>query len=462
MTVYIDGVYEHRYQKNSGGTVLKEQTVLHVMDGRSRVATTHLGDEFGDFVDVDEPTHYNLEDHLGTSMIRLDHNGTVLDRMEYYPFGDTAMQTSEHKRYRYVGKELDSESGLYYYGARYYAAWVGRFVSVDPLAASYAHLNPYNYAGNKPIGDLDIDGMQATGESENGGTPTLQTGDDKLDAVANRIITDNDCHIVGILTEDNGVTTIFVNDDIIAKYHPDAGFADKNDNPLVADDHGHLSPAQVDDGNSDEPQLLYNPEFGYRGPIGPSKKEDSASNNAIVRESPPERMEPRKIESEPNPLVKATKDWVEPSVGAVEKGAKSVKETWDKSKSIREWTRKQTHQISKKYKDFKAGKLFQGVKKTIKNIGEFGKTIGKAARALGYAVAAYEFMTDTWDAHTFVNIGIAIGIGALVAISAPLALVVGVVAAVVMYAFDVDEKINAAIGRNSPFWKGMKNGTLIL
>ena len=170
VTVYIDGVYEHRYQKNSGGTVLKEQTVLHVMDGRSRVATTHLGDEFGDFVDVDEPTHYNLEDHLGTSMARLDHNGTVLDRMEYYPFGDTSMQTTEHKRYRYVGKELDSESGLHYYGARYYAAWVGRFISIDPLADKYAQLTPYNYAANGPVGDLDLDGQQTPGTDPAVGT----------------------------------------------------------------------------------------------------------------------------------------------------------------------------------------------------------------------------------------------------------------------------------------------------
>jgi RHS repeat-associated protein len=164
VTVYIDGVYEHRYRKDSAGGIELEQTVLHVMDGRSRVAITHLGDEFGDFVDENEPTHYNLEDHLGTSMTRLDLNGTVLDRMEYYPFGDTSMQTAESKRYRYVGKELDSETGLHYYGARYYAAWSGRFISVDPLAHSFPYLSSFNYAGNKPIGDFDIDGMQSTGD----------------------------------------------------------------------------------------------------------------------------------------------------------------------------------------------------------------------------------------------------------------------------------------------------------
>jgi len=97
-------------------------------------------------------------------MTRLDHNGTVLDRMEYYPFGDTSMQTAESKRYRYVGKELDSETGLHYYGARYYAAWVGRFVSVDPLAIEYPHLSSYNYAANRPILEPDVDGLQTESE----------------------------------------------------------------------------------------------------------------------------------------------------------------------------------------------------------------------------------------------------------------------------------------------------------
>ncbi|MBK6408923.1 MAG: hypothetical protein IPF78_04330 [Flavobacteriales bacterium] len=96
----------------------------------------------------------------------MDHNGVVLNRAEYYPFGDTALTTTSKKRYRYVGKELDSESGLYYYGARYYAAWVCRFISIDKMAHDFPHLNPYNYAGNKPINSLDLDGMQSPDEQK--------------------------------------------------------------------------------------------------------------------------------------------------------------------------------------------------------------------------------------------------------------------------------------------------------
>ncbi len=104
---------------------------------------------------------YNLDDHLGSSNVLVDENGTLLNFEEYYPFGETSFGSYAKKRYRYCGKERDEESGLYYYGARYYAPWLCRFTSVDPLAAKYMQLTPYNYAGNEPIGDKDIDGQQS-------------------------------------------------------------------------------------------------------------------------------------------------------------------------------------------------------------------------------------------------------------------------------------------------------------
>lgn len=155
-TVYIDGIFEHRYNNGS------QQTSLLVMDGRSRIATLRVGDP----MDGNIPYFtYELEDHLGSQVARLDDAGGLVDRDEYYPFGEYSLRQYTVARYGYVGKEYDFETGLNYYGARYYAAWTCRFISVDPLAAKYAHLTPYNYAGNKSIGDLDIDGMQGTGES---------------------------------------------------------------------------------------------------------------------------------------------------------------------------------------------------------------------------------------------------------------------------------------------------------
>jgi hypothetical protein len=47
---------------------------------------------------------------------------------------------------------------LYYYGARYYGDWIARFISVDPLQHKYPHYTPYQYAGNKPVTFIDLDG----------------------------------------------------------------------------------------------------------------------------------------------------------------------------------------------------------------------------------------------------------------------------------------------------------------
>ncbi|HRF82546.1 MAG TPA: RHS repeat-associated core domain-containing protein, partial [Flavobacteriales bacterium] len=166
---------EETYVTNNG-TVDPDRhyNTLHVMDGRSRIATIRVG------TDVEDPTptvKFNLEDHLGTSSVTVASNAMLINREEYYPFGDTCFGAFAKKRYRYVGKEKDNETGLYYYGARYYAAWTCRFVSVDPLADKYMYLTPYNYAANDPIGDFDIDGQQNNKSAQDGGGDQMNFSD---------------------------------------------------------------------------------------------------------------------------------------------------------------------------------------------------------------------------------------------------------------------------------------------
>jgi RHS repeat-associated protein len=154
-TIYIDGIFEHVKLES---TTTLEKNYVHVMDDKSRIAEIRVGAVFPN--DITNTIVYNLETEIGSSCVRLDTLGTVIDREEYYPFGDSSLRTFTYKRYRYVGKDKDAESGLYYYGARYYAAWTCRFISVDPLAGDYMYMTPYNYANNNPIDDFDIDGMQ--------------------------------------------------------------------------------------------------------------------------------------------------------------------------------------------------------------------------------------------------------------------------------------------------------------
>ncbi|MEZ4909208.1 MAG: RHS repeat-associated core domain-containing protein, partial [Saprospiraceae bacterium] len=80
---------------------------------------------------------------------------------EYTAFGETFAdwRTETYDTpYRFTGKEQDSETGLYYYGARYYDPRLGRFLSVDPLAEKYGAWSPYAYTFDNPLKFNDPDG----------------------------------------------------------------------------------------------------------------------------------------------------------------------------------------------------------------------------------------------------------------------------------------------------------------
>ena len=112
----------------------------------------------------DEQLRFGLDDHLGSSTLELDDSAGLLSQESYYPFGTTAWWAAKsaleasYKSRRYSGKERDA-SGLYYYGFRYYAPWLLRWISADP-AGAVDGLNLYTMVGNNPIGYVDDDGLQ--------------------------------------------------------------------------------------------------------------------------------------------------------------------------------------------------------------------------------------------------------------------------------------------------------------
>jgi len=107
---------------------------------------------------------YSLEDHLGSCVMELDQQAQLISEEGYYPFGATAWMTASseievsYKFVRYSGKEMDV-SGLYYYGARYYAPWLQRWVSADP-AGDVDGLNLYGFVGNNPLRFVDLAGTK--------------------------------------------------------------------------------------------------------------------------------------------------------------------------------------------------------------------------------------------------------------------------------------------------------------
>ena len=123
-------------------------------------------------------TCYLSYDHLGS--VRLITDGAnpthVVSRHDYLPFGEEITQSQggrvsstflfgslDNVTQRFTGKERDQESGLDYFGARYYGSAMGRFASVDPEGASASLFDPqrwngYSYAVNNPYKFVDRDG----------------------------------------------------------------------------------------------------------------------------------------------------------------------------------------------------------------------------------------------------------------------------------------------------------------
>jgi len=116
-------------------------------------------------IDADQ-LRYHLEDHLGSCAMELDQQARMISHEGYYPFGATAWLAARsaievaYRFVRYSGQEMDV-SGLYYYGARYYAPWLQRWISPDPAGTADGP-NLYAFVGNNPIDYFDDDGLQRT------------------------------------------------------------------------------------------------------------------------------------------------------------------------------------------------------------------------------------------------------------------------------------------------------------
>jgi RHS repeat-associated protein len=106
-----------------------------------------------------QPSFY-LEDGLGSVRALSDSSGTITGTYSYNSFGVPSATNPSQSRHTFGGHQYDSASGLYDAGARYYDPTAGRFISEDPVASA----NAYPFAGNDPINQVDVYGMQAAAE----------------------------------------------------------------------------------------------------------------------------------------------------------------------------------------------------------------------------------------------------------------------------------------------------------
>ena len=169
--IYLGG-YEIFRRHHGGGLTLEqhplvlERETLHIMDDTRRIALVETKTVDASLLatfTLASVTRYQLGNHLGSAVLELDEDGSIISYEEYHPYGTTSYHAARSGvdvssiRYRYTGKERDDETGFYYHGARYYASWLGRWTSCDPIGVKGVP-NLYWYARNNPVVFRDPNG----------------------------------------------------------------------------------------------------------------------------------------------------------------------------------------------------------------------------------------------------------------------------------------------------------------
>ena len=119
-----------------------------------------------------EETFFYHSDHLGSTSYITDDHANITQYDAYLPYGELLVDehsSSEDLPYKFNGKQIDEETGLYYYGARYLNPMASIWYGVDPLAITLnpekrrlfnrlASTSPYIFCYSKPITTVDDDG----------------------------------------------------------------------------------------------------------------------------------------------------------------------------------------------------------------------------------------------------------------------------------------------------------------
>ena len=111
----------------------------------------------------DEKIFFYHHDHLGNTVCVTDEVGEVVQHVEYLPTGEVFIEEKNPANnyatsYKFNGKELDEETGLYYYGARYLHPKYAMWLSTDPMEGKYPNVSSYIYCHDNPIYFIENDG----------------------------------------------------------------------------------------------------------------------------------------------------------------------------------------------------------------------------------------------------------------------------------------------------------------
>jgi RHS repeat-associated protein len=191
VSVYTTGGAEHRYYYDHNGNRVRKRIggssdyYVNGIDGRTDVVTNNTSswatytlyglDQIGQVRrdGIVWTRFYYLKDHVGSVRVIVNASGNRVAHTDMDPFGyempgRVQDSSSVDGRYKFTGKERDTETTYDYFGARYYDARIGRFLSVDPLADDERLIgwSPYHYGYDNPMRYFDKIGMRPRSRDE--------------------------------------------------------------------------------------------------------------------------------------------------------------------------------------------------------------------------------------------------------------------------------------------------------
>ena len=128
---------------------------------RTMARTRAVNGNFKPNDDYEKMQFFYHPDHLGSSNYITNLDGEVSQHIEYVPFGEVFIEERNNTwntPYLFNAKEFDEETGMYYYGARYYEPRLSLWMSVDRFTEKYPQLSAYCYCAENPIKFEDFRG----------------------------------------------------------------------------------------------------------------------------------------------------------------------------------------------------------------------------------------------------------------------------------------------------------------
>ena len=159
-----------------------------------RSANARNGEDANDEEDVsslrNSPSESSLffyhTDHLGSTNLVTDRGRSICHAAEYLPYGEVFLEIKgsyDHlgTPFKFNGKEMDPETGMLYYGARYYMPKYCQWPTCDPMQLKYPHVSSYAFCKNNPINRIDDDGKDDYILNSRGYIAVLNETSDRFD-----------------------------------------------------------------------------------------------------------------------------------------------------------------------------------------------------------------------------------------------------------------------------------------